>query len=217
MDAAQIMSFLSSYASDPVMVYFAVVALLTASSFGLPIPEEVTLISAGIIGFFSLHPELHPTPELAPSKINPWTLAVVCSASVFLSDFLVYAIGRYGRKHLGDSRRFSNFLNGPRFRKVSNLTGTYGAWMVAGFRFTPGLRFPGHMSCGFLGIPAWKFCAVDGLAVLISVPTQVLLIAFYGDIILSYMRQFKIFLLVAVLAAVLFVIVRKLQPRWLKS
>jgi len=36
---------------------------------------------------------------------------------------------------------------------------------------------------------------IDGTAALISVPTQILLLAFYGEVILKFIKQFKIILL----------------------
>ncbi len=68
--------------------------------------------------------------------------------------------------------------------------------MAGVFRFTPGLRFPGHFCCGVLGVPAWKFTAIDGTAALLTVPTQVLLVAYYGGKILESFKKFKISLVV---------------------
>ncbi|MFP5458564.1 MAG: DedA family protein, partial [Bacteriovoracia bacterium] len=53
---------------------------------------------------------------------------------------------------------------------------------------------PGHLSCGLLGIPLWKFLAIDGTAALISVPTQVWFVATYGEVILNSLQQFKFYL-----------------------
>jgi membrane protein DedA with SNARE-associated domain len=80
-------------------------------------------------------------------------------------------------------------------------------WVCGIFRFTPGIRFPGHLSCGAMGVKWWQFLAVDGFAALVSVPTQVILVAFYGEIITSKFKEFKIILfsLLAIVAIVYFV------------
>jgi membrane protein DedA with SNARE-associated domain len=65
------------------------------------------------------------------------------------------------------------------------------------FRFTPGVRFPGHLSCGMMGISPFVFLLTDGLAALISVPTQIYLFATYGEVILSTIREIKMYLLIA--------------------
>jgi membrane protein DedA with SNARE-associated domain len=46
------------------------------------------------------------------------------------------------------------------------------------------------------GVPPAKFALVDGLAALLSVPTQVYLIYFYGDAIVANIERFKVTILV---------------------
>ena len=205
----QLIMLMSGYAYEPLMVYGIIILILTASSFGLPVPEEVTLISAGIIGYFALNPDLYPpeSPDLQP--INVWTLAVVCLLAVFLSDLLIYWIGRLGGSKIQRNKKFARFFNSLTYQKAVELTKKYGALMAGLFRFTPGLRFPGHMACGMLGVSHLKFWLADGTAALLSVPTQVLLIAYYGEEILKYFKQFKILILILLTAAVLFFFIRK--------
>ena len=82
--------------------------------------------------------------------------------------------------------------------------------MAGVFRFTPVLRFPGHMACGMLGVSHLKFWLSDGVAALLTVPTQVLLVAYYGEEILTYFKQFKIVIVaILVLAAISFFVFRK--------
>lgn len=76
----------------------------------------------------------------------------------------------------------------------------YGSLACGIFRFTPGLRFAGHMSCGLLGISPWKFCLIDGFAALISVPTQIIFVATYGNVVLENIKEFKLFALITLSA-----------------
>lgn len=205
----QLITFLSGYAYEPFLVYSFIILILTASSFGLPMPEEVTLISAGVIGYFAMNPELYPpsSPHLEP--INVWTLATVCLFAVFFSDLLIYWIGRLGGIKIKKSSRFNRFLMTPIYQKAVTLTQKHGALMAGFFRFTPGLRFPGHMACGMLGVSHLKFWLADGTAALLSVPTQVLLIAYYGEEILKYFKQFKLFIVFALLVVIIVFFFRK--------
>ncbi len=207
-----IIMFFSAYAYEPMLVYLIVVGMLTASSFGLPIPEEVTLVSAGIVAYFAQHPAQHPPPPgMEANAINPWTLALVCFLAVLLSDYLIYCFGRFGGYRLNQSKRFRKYMNSDAFFKVQNLMNDYGIWMVGAFRFMPGLRFPAHLTCGMVKYPQWKFLLIDGIAALVSVPTQVLLIAFYGDTILKNIKQFKITIFILIVMVVLFIVLRKLR------
>jgi membrane protein DedA with SNARE-associated domain len=192
----ELTEFFSQYAYEPMTVYAFVVIMLTASSFGLPLPEEVTLIAAGAVAYFANNPDLYPPPFEGATPISPWHLASVCFFAVFFSDLLIYWLGRWGRVHLQRSRRFQKIIHHRAFLKAEQLIQKHGAWMAGVFRFTPGLRFPGHLACGMMGLPQWKFGLIDGLAAFLTVPTQVLLVAHYGDEILAIVKQFKIALVI---------------------
>jgi len=210
-DQAELIRIMTQFAYEPAMVYGLIILLLTLSSFGLPMPEEITLISAGAVGYFALHPETFPPPYAGAQPVNPWTLAFVCLAAVFLSDLLIYWLGRLGRGRLRQSRRFRLMIRHQAFKKTERLVLKHGAWMAGVFRFTPGLRFPGHMACGFMGLPQWKFIAVDGTAALLTVPTQVLLVSYYGDEILSLFKQFKLVILAAAALALCIYLIKRHQ------
>jgi membrane protein DedA with SNARE-associated domain len=205
-----IFSFLAQFAYEPVMVYSLIISMMFASSFGLPIPEEITLISAGFITHMAIHPEIYPPPFPGAASVTPVMTAIICFASVFLSDFLVFMLGRkYGTRMIG-SKFFTKYRESNAMKRVEKFTEKYGAWACGIFRFTPGLRFPGHFACGSLKIPIWKFVVVDGLAALLSVPTQVLLIAYYGEEMLGFLKEFKIVVFSVLGVLLLFYIVRKL-------
>lgn len=183
---------LSAYAYQPWMIYGLVILMMYFSSFGLPLPEEVTLLSAGFIAFMGNRPDLFPPPPGAGDPVNPYVLAAVATFAVASSDFLIYLIGRiWGSKAL-DTRFVKKFLKEDSRTKIESFTKKYGALAVGIFRFTPGLRFAGHLLCGAFQLPAWKFLLADSFVVLISVPTQVLLIVFYGEEILGFLKTFKI-------------------------
>ena len=61
-----------------------------------------------------------------------------------------------------------------------------------------------------MGVPLWKFVLIDGAAALISVPTQVLLVAYYGEVILSKIKEFKIAVGIIILALLAFWIMKRL-------
>lgn len=206
---ADIINLLSQYAYEPTMIYTLVLLFMTASSFGFPVPEEVVLLSAGLLAFFAHHPETYPPPFPGATPINAYVLSAICFLSVFLSDLLVFSIGRIGGMRLLQSQRLKKYIVTSAFQKSMNWVQKYGAWMAGVFRFLPVLRFPGHLTCGILGLRVWKFCAVDGIAALLTVPTQILLMAHYGDVFLEYFKQFKLAILGLILTGVLVYFLRK--------
>jgi membrane protein DedA with SNARE-associated domain len=210
---AALMTFFSQYAYEPMYVYGFITIFMFASSFGLPIPEELTLISAGLVAYMAKNPALFPPPYPGAQGVDTFTLSVVCFLAVFLSDLLVYLIGKFFGAKIVKTKFFQKQVAGDGYNKINLWFQKYGGWACGIFRFTPGLRFPGHMSCGLLGIPVWKFVAIDGTAALLSVPTQVYFVSTYGDVILEKIRQFKIYALIVL--AVVFVIwlIRKVYQK----
>lgn len=183
------------FAFEPYMIIGCVVILMTASSFGLPVPEELTLVTVGILVFMGMRPDLYPPPSPDMGGLNVHVAAAVCFVSVLGSDFLVFWLGRaYGDRILR-SRFMSRFISEGALEKVKGWTSKRGYLACGVFRFTPGIRFPGHLTCGALGISPWKFLLVDGTAALVSVPVQVYLVAYYGEIIVDSFKDFKIAIL----------------------
>ncbi len=208
---AEILQWFTQYVYQPWLVYLGIFVLMMASGFGLPIPEEVTLVSSGLVCFAATRPNLPPPPYPNAHLVDPYITAGVAFFSVIFADCLVYFLGKF----FGGKVQRSQFIDRyrSRFDQVSDWTKRYGMWAAGAFRFTPGLRFPGHFACGMMGLSISKFIAVDAMAAAVSVPTQVLLVAFYGETILYYFKQFKMGILAVVIALVLFYLGRWLWRR----
>ena len=188
----QIIQTFIHMAYDPLFVYAMVVFLMFASSFGLPLPEEVTIIGASLTAYIASHPGKYPPPPGETYGVSPYGLATVCLLSVFVSDYFIYWIGAYFGDRLARHPRWGKTFKSKSFQKVKKWIHDYGTMAPCIFRFTPGLRFPGHLMCGAIGLPPWKFAMVVGLAALFTVPTQVLLISAYGEMILSLISKVKL-------------------------
>ena len=206
---AGLLNFFAPFAYQPFQVYTFVICFMFASSFGLPIPEELTLIAVGLVANMGLHPEIYPPPFPNAEPISVPTLCMVAYFAVFLSDVVVYLIGKFFGAKIIKTKFFQKQVAGSSWDKVNSWFQRFGGWACGIFRFTPGIRFPGHLSCGLLGIPFWKFCLIDGLAALISVPTQVYLISTYGRVVLSYLKEIKMYILVAAGLALVIWLIRK--------
>ncbi|MBT4791536.1 MAG: DedA family protein [Halobacteriovoraceae bacterium] len=204
-----IVQFFAEYAYQPMWVYSFIVLFMTASSFGLPVPEELTLVSAGLVAFMAANPSIYPPPYPGAEGVNLFVLSVVCFFSVLGSDIFIYFIGKFFGQRLLKTKFFHKNIGHDRFDKINKLFNKYSYWACGLFRFTPGIRFPGHLSCGLMGVSIWQFLLIDGLAALISVPTQVILVASYGEIILDKIKEIKIFLLGAILVVVAYWILKK--------
>lgn len=190
-----IVEFFSHYAYQPYLVYSFIILFMTASSFGLPIPEEMTLVSAGLVAYMARNPIEYPPPYPDAHGVNLTILATLCFFAVLGSDLLVYFIGRRFGERLKKSKFFNKRIGKENFAKIDKVYKKFGYFAPGLFRFTPGVRFPGHLSCGIMKVPLKQFLLVDGFAALFSVPTQVLLVAFYGEIILGKLKEFKLIII----------------------
>lgn len=204
-----LIEFFASYAYQPNLVYTFIVAFMTASSFGLPIPEEMTLVSAGLVAYMAQNPGAYPPPYPGAEGVNLYLLCAICFLAVLGSDFLVYSLGRAFGDKIRGAKFFKKMLPEQKFKKIDKLFKKYGFLASGIFRFTPGVRFPGHLSCGIMKVPMGKFVAVDGIAALLSVPTQVYLVAYYGEVIVDKFKQFKIVLALIIVAIIVVVLVKK--------
>lgn len=209
----EVFQWFSQFAYQPNMVYFGIIFMMLASALGLPMPEEVTLVSVGFLAFMGSRPDLFPPPFVGAPVVNVHEAAVISFLAVFGSDFLIYSIGRkWGRKILYHPR-MRKIISEDRLLQVENWTKKYGNFAVFVFRFTPGVRFPGHLATGMLKFSAWKFAMIDGLAALVSVPTQIYLLAFYGKEILVYFSRFKLVLFGLLAVGLIVFLIRKFQRR----
>ncbi|MEK2645871.1 DedA family protein [Bdellovibrio sp. BCCA] len=209
-----IFQWMSQFAYQPGTVYAALIGMMMLSAVGFPLPEEVTLISVGILAFMGAHPQHFPPPFEGAPVVSVHTASAIAFAAVVVSDFVIYLIGRiFGRKLLYHPRVHKLFPE-HLMKRVEEWTHKYGAYACGIFRFTPGLRFPGHLACGMLRYPAWKFLVIDGIAALISVPTQIYLLAHYGEPILTKLRQFKLVVFAIIGLLLVYFLIKKLRDRW---
>lgn len=147
--------------------YFIMFGILLACGFGLPLPEDVVLVTGGILSS-------HGIIDIR------WTIAV-CMAGVLIGDGIVYFIGRFTGPKIRDTRFFKRLINPQREAKVAEWFQRYGDKVVFFARFAPGLRMPLFLTSGIYHIPVWKFFLLDGLAAVISVPVWVWIGSFFGS------------------------------------
>ena len=183
------MEFLISFFTD--YGYFAVLFVLIICGFGVPIPEDITLFSGGVIsglGYANVH-----------------VMLLVSFFGVLLGDSTMYWLGRiYGVKILR-FRPIRRFLTVERLRLVRNKFDQYGNRVLFIARFLPGLRAPIYMVAGITRRVSFiRFLLLDLFASIISVPIWVYLGDFGASNLDWLHEQIKkgqsvIYILVAVL------------------
>lgn len=176
--------------------YFAVFFVLVICGFGVPIPEDITLVSGGVISGLGY--------------ANPHTMLVVSMFGVLIGDSTMYWLGRiYGTKILR-FRPIRKMLTLKRLKSVREKFDKYGNRVLFSARFLPGLRAPIYMISGITRrVSFTRFILIDFLAAIISVPIWVYL-GYFGASNLDWLHeqikrgQTVIYVFVALLAIFLF-------------
>lgn len=141
--------------------YLACFVTLLLCGVGLPLPEEITLIGAGML--------------LAAGELHFAPAVVVCSVAILLGDALPFFLGRrYGLRALR-IRWVARILHPERFARLQARFKEHGNWATFTLRFFAGVRIPGYFVAGTMRMSWGRFLLLDGLGVMISVPVSILI------------------------------------------
>jgi len=143
-----------------------VLAVLIACGLGLPLPEDVPLLTGG----FFCHLGLAPLYLMIP----------VAMVGVLAGDCVLFTMGRAFGHHIVEHRFIRRLVNPRRLVMAERLFGRHGVKIIFAGRFLPGLRPMIFVASGVLKVPFWKFAGVNGFAACISVPTLVVLGKLFG-------------------------------------
>ncbi|MBS0616808.1 MAG: DedA family protein [Spirochaetes bacterium] len=147
--------------------YLLVFGILLLCGFGLPIPEDITLIAAGLMAYYG--------------KANVFVMIGVGLVGVMLGDGAMFQIGKRVGYRVFEWKWMAKIMHADRLESVKDKLQNHGYKVIFSARFMPGVRSLVFLSSGALGIPFRVFLFFDGLAALISVPSIVYSCYFFGD------------------------------------
>lgn len=148
--------------------YIAVFAILVLCGFGLPIPEDITLVAGGVISGLGY--------------TNEHIMFFVGMAGVLIGDSTMFILGRLFGYRIQRIKLFRKILSPRRFSQIQRKFKQYGLGLLFVARFLPGLRSPIFLVAGMSRrISYFTFIFMDGLAALISVPVWSYLGYFFAD------------------------------------
>lgn len=175
--------------------YAAVFVVLMICGFGLPIPEDITLVAGGVIaglGYANVH-----------------VMCAVGIVGVLAGDSIMFMIGSVFGERALRLRWVAYLLTPRRYARVQAKFTRYGNRLMFVARFLPGLRSPIFLTAGMTKrVSFLRFFLLDGFAALISVPVWVYL-GYYGaqnhEWLLTWVHRSKTVLMVVL--GVVFVLV----------
>lgn len=138
---------------------------LVLTPFGLPIPEELSLLAMGIL-----------LGNEHTSLVFAWTAGFL---GVTLGDVISWFFGR----SMGlQSKGFVSRLIGERqLQDIEQFYRRYGDWAIVIARQIPGMRFPTFFFAGASAVSLARFYTIDGLAALVTVNLYLALGYYFAD------------------------------------
>ncbi len=143
--------------------YFGIFVFMVLTGAGLPLPEEVAIIAAGVL---CAHDQLH----------YPWLAFGALLAGGLVGDCVMYWVGHhFGRAVVREHRWWAHCVTPEREAKMEQLLHQHGLKVLFVARFLVGVRSPIYLSAGILRLPFKRFvlfdllCATTVIALFFSV------------------------------------------------
>jgi membrane protein DedA with SNARE-associated domain len=163
--SVQLVTFLSGFSG--LTAYGAIFGILLACGMGVPIPEDITLIAAGILA--------------AIGSISYWGAMAAGFFGVLIGDCFLFMLGRKYGYRVFSLPGFRTVFTERRVLLARQKVLNNSKFICFTARFLPGLRAPIYLTAGIMGVRPLVFLTLDGLAALISVPIWVHMGFLFGE------------------------------------
>jgi membrane protein DedA with SNARE-associated domain len=132
--------------------YLGLFAFIVLTGFGLPLPEELAVVTAGVMA--------------ARGQLDTTTALLVCMVAALLGDSAVYALGAFARQHAGARVRWwFPRVKEERLEQTRQLLHRHGFKVLILARFLIGVRFPFYLAIGASRMSFARFLLVDSACV----------------------------------------------------
>ena len=195
--------------------YAFVFLVLLACGFGLPMPEDIILVTGGVLAWLASDLDTATLGGMARDPGLLWMIAVGL-AGILAGDSVIFVAGRKFGHRVAEFGPLRRVITPEKLEFVEKKVRTRGNLMVVFARFLPGLRAPTYFTVGHARMPYWKFMLYDGAAALISAPVWVCVGFYFGSDIQEAMRvarQFSHYILLGVAVVLAALVFRWVQAR----
>ncbi len=141
---------------NPEYPYVFIFGILILCGLGLPIPEEVILISAGYLS--ASNPEI----------VDPRVVVGVCAFSILAGDSVPFFLGRLFGPKLLRLRIMRTWMHTERLAAFDRWFRRHGNKTIFVARFLTGIRVPTFFAAGSMRVGIGKFLLMDGLGAVLS-------------------------------------------------
>ena len=159
--------------------YLGIILFLVLTGCGMPIPEEVAIIFAGVVSA-----QGHLRPELA---------VAACLIGALLGDSIMYAVGyRYGHRLMSEHPKLGKFVGAEREEYFERAIQRHGFKVMLLSRFMVGVRGPVYLAAGVIRMPYRRFILWDFICASLVVGTFFTLSYLYGRKIGEFIRDAEV-------------------------
>lgn len=163
--------------------YLTVFGLLIGAGFGLPIPEELPVVGAGVAA-------AHASSQVPREHPYWWILWPVCIIGVVISDWCLYCVGRFGgRRLLNLAWVRKHLLHPEKQAQIEQNIHKHGIKILLGARFLPGVRAPIFVMSGMTRMPILQFLTADGIYAIPGVSLLFFLAFWFTDSFLDIFNR----------------------------
>jgi membrane protein DedA with SNARE-associated domain len=176
----------------PVLIYLLVGGIILLESMGIPLPGEITLISASLLAATD-----------GPGGVSIWGVAIGASVGAIIGDSIGYYIGHRGGRPLLErfGRRFPRHFGPSHLARAEAAFGRWGVWAVFFGRFVALLRILAGPLAGALRVPYRKFLVANAAGGIVWATGTAVAIYLAGQAAERYLKDFSwIALAVAIVA-----------------
>lgn len=147
--------------NSAVAIYCALFFMLMGGAIGLPIPEDIPLVIAGV----AIHQ--------GQGSVDPGIVVLVCYAGVVVGDIIVFSIGWFFGTALFERRWFRARFPPKRMTSVKSSLERRSLLMIFLARHLFYLRTATFLTCGAVKMSPVRFIISDAIAAMVSVPLMV--------------------------------------------
>ncbi|MCA9230946.1 MAG: DedA family protein [Planctomycetales bacterium] len=167
--------------------YLGIIIFLVLTGCGLPIPEEVPIVLAGVFS--------------AQGRLDPQLAFSACLFGALLGDSVMYAIGyHFGHGLVAAHPKFGKFVGAQREEYFEQAIQRHGFKVMLLARFMVGIRGPVYLAAGVVRMPFRRFLLWDMVCATLVVGTFFGLSYAYGEQITDLIRDAEMKLTLIVLA-----------------
>jgi membrane protein DedA with SNARE-associated domain len=170
--------------------YLGLFLVLFGAGLGVPIPEEIAVLAAGVLSHEGV--------------IRWWIALPLCLVAILGGDAALYWIGRHWGERILDWRVVRYVLTPEREERFKAAYRGHGVKIVFAARHVAGIRAAAFLTAGIARVPFGQFLAVDAAAAMVGVPVSFALAFFFADQLdrlLTDVHRVERWLTIALLAA----------------